>query len=59
MLFRSELNSAYLQGALSRFNGNVEDNAKTKASSYAIPTPCGVPVDENEVKLIANGGKTR
>jgi site-specific DNA-methyltransferase (cytosine-N4-specific) len=54
-----ELNSAYLQGALSRFNGNVEDNAKTKASSYAIPTPCGVPVDENEVKLIANGGKTR
>lgn len=54
-----EMNSAYLQGGLSRFQGDVKKNAATKPSSYCINTPCAVPIDEKTVPLIANGGKTR
>ncbi len=55
----TELNSAYLAGAKSRFDGDVRQIASTKPSSYCINTPCAAPIDEDNVPLIANGGKTR
>lgn len=54
-----EMNTQYLKGALSRFQGDIEDNATTKPSSYTISTPCSLPVDETAVPLIQNGGSTR
>lgn len=54
-----EMNTEYLEGAKSRFEGNIAENATTKTSSYSISTPCSVTVDEGDVPLIKNGGATR
>lgn len=54
-----EMNTEYLQGAKSRFEGDIACNATTKPSSYTISTPCSVVMDENEVPLVQNGGATR
>lgn len=53
-----ELNSAYLEGAVSRF-GTPTILSADKPSSYNIHTPCAAPVTEREVPLIADGGQAR
>lgn len=54
-----EMNTAYLEGAMARFEGTPAPLSAEKPSSYNIHTPCAVPIDEKEVPLIANGGATR
>lgn len=54
-----ELNTGYLEGGRARFQGNVATLARTKPSSYWISTPCAVPVDDEAVPLIADGGQKR
>jgi len=54
-----ELNSAYLEGAISRFGDKAINLAADKPSTYSIHTPCAIPVDESEVPLIKDGGKIR
>ncbi len=50
-----ELNRDFLEGAVGRFSGSVEENASTKPSSYLIHTPCGA--GSNEAPLAEDGGK--
>jgi len=54
-----ELKTGYLEGARARFRGDVTALARTKPSSYWISTPCAVPVDDEAVPLIADGGRAR
>lgn len=54
-----ELNTGYLEGGRARFQGNVATLARTKPSSYWISTPCAVPVDDEAIPLIADGGQKR
>lgn len=54
-----ELNSEYLSGAISRFSGNISDNATSKASNYSISTPCAVPYNEKDAPLPKDGGAKR
>lgn len=66
-----ELNSGFLQGAVSRFHTeadkseieNEKDRKKNKVKpkevKYEIWAPCSLPVDESEVKVVKDGGRTR
>jgi DNA modification methylase len=54
-----ELNSAYIEGGKARFEGDVLDNASSKGAAYTINTPCSLPVNDEDVPLVANGGRTR
>ena len=54
-----EMNSAYLEGAMSRFHGTQDCLSAGKPSSYVIHTPCAAAVDEREVPLVADGGAAR
>ncbi len=54
-----EMNSGYLEGAVSRFTGPRAPTAAEKPSSYAIYTPCAAPVDEETCPLVADGGAAR
>lgn len=54
-----ELNEAYLEGALSRFQGVESCLRAGKSSFYVIHTPCAVAVDERQVSLVADGGAAR
>lgn len=54
-----EMNSAYLEGAMSRFEGDPIVLATDKPSSYTIFTPCAAQVVEEAVPLVADGGATR
>jgi site-specific DNA-methyltransferase (cytosine-N4-specific) len=54
-----EMSNSYIEGAKARFHGDIPDNAKTKAASYNISTPCPLPIDESLFPLVKNGGKTR
>lgn len=66
-----ELNAGFLQGAVSRFHTeadksdieNEKDRKKNKVKpkevKYEIWAPCSLPVDENEIKVVKDGGRTR
>lgn len=65
-----ELNAGYLQGAIARFEtstsneSSTEKNqsnkkAKPKQVKYEIWAPCSLPVDENEERVIEDGGRNR
>ena len=53
-----ELSSEYIRGAMARFQGNLE-GMSSRPAIYNVNTPCSVPVDEEKVPLVADGGKTR
>lgn len=54
-----EMNASYLAGAMARFVVGADPLAAGKRSSYMIHTPCGAPVDETVVPLVADGGAAR
>ena len=54
-----ELDAEYLKGAQARFHSTTEPSNHSKAMTYSLNAPCGVPVNENEVPLIQNGGAAR
>lgn len=57
-----EINSLYLEGAMARFSDapNAPSTlSASKPSSYTIFTPCAIPVDESEIRLVEDGGKAR
>jgi DNA modification methylase len=54
-----ELKKEYLRGARGRFKGGPISLSVDKPSTYSIPAPCAVPVNENEISLVADGGATR
>lgn len=53
-----ELDEEYLKGAMVRFESTEAQN-RTKAGTYLINPPCCVPVDEDEVTLVQDGGVRR
>ncbi|MQX37615.1 DNA-methyltransferase [Roseospira navarrensis] len=54
-----ELEEDYLKGAMARFKPNVRALDRSKAVTYTINPPCSVPVDEEVVPLVEDGGATR
>ena len=54
-----ELSSEYIRGGLARFQGDARLTAKSKPATYAINTPCSLPVDDAAIPLVANGGSSR
>ena len=54
-----EMEEDYLKGAMSRFQPAVCGLNRSKSVTYSINPPCSLPVDENAVPLVGNGGKTR
>lgn len=54
-----ELSSEYIRGGIGRFQGNVESAVRGRQAVYSINTPCSLPVEEQEVPLVANGGSSR
>jgi len=54
-----ELDEQYLKGALGRFSPIAAPMPRDRSTPYNIYQPCAVPVDENEVGLVQNGGRTR
>ena len=54
-----ELDESYLKGAMARFKPTVKGPNRRKSGTYSINPPCSLPVDENEVPLIENGGFSR
>jgi len=54
-----EMSEEYLNGALARFVPNPVPLLKDRPANYEIAPPCAVPVDENAVRLFADGGAAR
>ena len=54
-----ELEQEYLKGAKARFESTAETPNRKRPVTYSINAPCAVPVNENEVALIENGGVSR
>ena len=54
-----ELEEDYLKGAIARFEPAVCALNRSKSVTYSINPPCSLSVDDNEVPLVENGGKTR
>jgi DNA modification methylase len=54
-----ELSSEYIRGGIGRFKGDVKTTLRGRQSVYSINTPCALPVDEEKVPLVANGGAER
>ena len=54
-----ELSEEYLQGAAARFLTSVTAPAKARSVSYEIASPCSITVDEEKIRLVADGGKKR
>ena len=54
-----ELSSEYIRGGMARFQADTSEATKGKATLYSINTPCAQSVDESQVLLHPNGGKTR
>lgn len=54
-----ELSSEYIRGGIGRFQGDVKSTVRGRQAVYSINTPCSMPVSEEEVPLVANGGSTR
>jgi len=52
-----EISEPYLEGAIARFEEPPE--RKSKAVFYRIPAPCAMPVDEQEISLPDDGGRSR
>jgi site-specific DNA-methyltransferase (cytosine-N4-specific) len=54
-----ELSSEYIRGGIGRFLGDTESALRGRQALYSINTPCPLPVDEEVVSLVANGGSVR
>ena len=54
-----ELSSEYIRGGIGRFQGNVEEAVRGRQAVYSINTPCSLPVNEEVVPLVADGGAAR
>lgn len=55
-----EKNACFLAGAVGRFDENSLAVASDRPSvAYSIHSPCALPIDENEVPLVKDGGKER
>ena len=54
-----ELEEEFLKGAVARFEPNTRSSGRSKSVAYSINSPCCIPVSEDEVPLIHNGGITR
>ena len=54
-----ELNEEYLHGAMGRFDPTPSALNRSKAVSYSIQPPCGIPVTEKDVPLVEHGGIRR
>lgn len=54
-----ELEEDYLNGAMARFKPTVRVLDRSKSVTYTIHPPCSVPVAEENVPLIEDGGATR
>jgi DNA modification methylase len=55
-----EKNVRFLTGAVARFDENSLAVLSGRSSvAYSIYSPCAVPVDEKEVRLVKDGGKER
>jgi site-specific DNA-methyltransferase (cytosine-N4-specific) len=54
-----ELSSEYIRGGIGRFQGDMVSSLRDRQAVYSINTPCSLPVDEQEVPLVANGGAAR
>jgi DNA modification methylase len=54
-----EMNTTYLQGAVSRFNEPAAPLSSEKPSSYTIHTPCSLAINEVASPLVADGGANR
>lgn len=52
-----EISEPYLEGAIARFDEPPE--RKSKVGFYRIPAPCAMPVDEQEIVLPDDGGRSR
>lgn len=52
-----ELDDKYIAGAISRFNTSGDSPKKlNRQASYSINSPCYLPIDEQSVPLILDGG---
>lgn len=54
-----ELDEQYLLGAMARFDSAAPPSLRPSAANYTIAAPCSVPVDDEKVPLIADGGAKR
>jgi site-specific DNA-methyltransferase (cytosine-N4-specific) len=54
-----ELSKEYLKGARGRFSDLFVNRRMNNAAPYQIYPPCSVPVDEEAVRGISDGGKER
>lgn len=54
-----ELKEEFLKGAVVRFEPNARLGRRNKSAAYSINSPCSIPVSEDEVPLIHNGGIRR
>jgi site-specific DNA-methyltransferase (cytosine-N4-specific) len=54
-----ELSEEYLNGALARFADLPTPLQKDRSTAYQIHPPCALPIKEETVPLIENGGATR
>ena len=54
-----ELEQEYLKGAKARFESTTKTPNRKRPVTYSINAPCAVPVNENEIVLIENGGVSR
>jgi len=54
-----DLNSQYLEAAKSRFIDPQLELSLHKGSSYSISTPCSLDLDESNIDLPRDGGKTK
>jgi site-specific DNA-methyltransferase (cytosine-N4-specific) len=55
----TELSEDYLKGALARFSPAPLPLPKDRSNPYQIYQPCAVPVDEEQIELFKDGGKSR
>ena len=54
-----ELEEDYLKGAMARFKPAVRALNRRKSFTYSINPPCSLPLDEDKIPLLQNGGITR
>lgn len=55
-----ELNSEYIRGGIGRFKtDSIKLSPSLKQTAYTINPPCSLPINEDEIPLVANGGETR
>ncbi|MCZ4346437.1 DNA-methyltransferase [Devosia neptuniae] len=54
-----DLSEEYLKGAIGRFSPVALQSVKDRSAPYTINQPCALPVNDYDVPLVENGGRTR